>query len=103
MQMEQHQGPVPDHSGAFNECIEDQEEGPAEHLQRHIELLEEWLQPSRIRLQISESWLKRLALVATFSRRWSSSGLPVGLWRGRNGGALRLHRCAVSRANAALL
>ena len=67
MRMEQHQGRSKTILGALNECVGDQEDGTADHLQRHVESLEEWLQPSRKRLQISESWVKRLALVAAFS------------------------------------
>jgi hypothetical protein len=67
MRMEQHQGRSKSILGALKECVEDQEEGMAEHLQRHVQSLEEWLQPSRKRLQISDAWFKRLALVAAFS------------------------------------
>jgi uncharacterized membrane protein YkvA (DUF1232 family) len=67
MRLEQNQGRAGHILDALNECVEEQEEGAAEHLLRHVELIEEWLQPSRIRPQISETRLGRLALVAAFS------------------------------------
>ena len=67
MRLEQNQGRSRNILDALNECVEEQEEGAAEHLLRHVELVEEWLQPSRIRPQISETRLGRLALVAAFS------------------------------------
>ena len=67
MRLEQNQGRSRHILDALNECVEEQEEGAAEHLLRHVELVEEWLQPSRIRPQISETRLGRLALVAAFS------------------------------------
>ena len=42
---------------AFNECVEEQEDGAAEHLQRHLETVESGSSPAESDLQISESWL----------------------------------------------
>jgi uncharacterized membrane protein YkvA (DUF1232 family) len=67
MRMEQHRARTKNILAALDQCVGEQEEGTAEHVQRHVEWVEEWLQPSRKRLQISEGWLKRLALVAAFS------------------------------------
>jgi hypothetical protein len=67
MRMEQHQGRSSQIVEALNDCVEEQEEGTAEHVLRHVESVEEWLRSSRTRVEISESWLKRLALVAAFS------------------------------------
>src|SRR5262249_648132 len=49
------------------QCVEEQEDGAAEHLLRHVEAIEEWLRPSHSVLEISESRLTRLALVTAFS------------------------------------
>lgn len=52
---------------ALKDCLEQEEDAAAEHLLRHVEAVEEWLRPSRSELQITDSRLKRLALVAAFS------------------------------------
>lgn len=52
---------------ALDECVADQDDVAAEHLRRHIEHVEQWLRPRRSRLQVTESRLRRLALVAAFS------------------------------------
>jgi uncharacterized membrane protein YkvA (DUF1232 family) len=67
MRLEQHQGRSRDIVDALSECIDEQEDGAAEHLLRHVESVEEWLRPSRLDLQVSEARFKRLALVAAFS------------------------------------
>jgi hypothetical protein len=67
MRLDQRKDASSDILNALNECVEEQEDGAAEHLLRHVESIEEWLQPSRVPLQISEMRLKRLALVAAFS------------------------------------
>src|SRR5262249_39229053 len=67
MRLEQSQGRSKHILDALNACVAEQEEAAAEHLLRRVELVEEWLQRSRIRPQISEARLGRLALVAAFS------------------------------------
>ncbi len=66
MRLEHHQGRTKQIMDALNACVEQQEDAAA-HLQRHAESVEEWLKPSRVRLQISVARLKKLALVAAFS------------------------------------
>src|SRR5262249_38052608 len=51
----------------LNQNAGEEGEGAAEHLLRHVEARAEWLQPSRSMLQIAESRLVRLALIAAFS------------------------------------
>jgi uncharacterized membrane protein YkvA (DUF1232 family) len=67
MRLEQHYGQSRNILGALKKCVEEQEDGAAEHLRRHVEAVDEWLQPGGSGLQISESRLTRLALVTAFS------------------------------------
>lgn len=67
MRLERRQGRAKGVQNALEACLGELEEGTAEHLLRHLEMVKEWLEPSRSRLRISEARLKRLALVAAFS------------------------------------
>lgn len=67
MRLEQTEGRSKLILDALDACVGEQEDGAAEHLVRHVELIREWVKPGRVRLEISEARLKRLALVAAFS------------------------------------
>lgn len=52
---------------ALEQCVREQDDGASDNLRMHLELVREWLKPCRGPIQISEIWVKRLALVAAFS------------------------------------